>query len=174
MKTHPNPVITRPGRNARWLLFSLLLCLAAGFCQPVKAQQGRNGYPAITKLCPGRGHRLMYAGRTAQIRDGQPRPEDRQLTLYLVPQGEPLTAGIVVGSVKEAVSYQVVYPPGHKNYSHPTMAEPPLGRLDFSIPANLPANLLNKPVQLRFGEPKPGMIYTGIAASYTIDPANCQ
>ena len=91
-----------------------------------------------------------------------------------MPQGEPLTAGIVVGSAEQLVQCSVIYPPGDKNYSAPTMPVPSAARFDFSIPANLSANLLNKPVQLRFGEQKPYMRKTGIDPSYTIDPANCQ
>jgi hypothetical protein len=152
------------------LIFSVWLLMGS---QLAMAQQSRNGYPSITKLCPGRGSTIYYVGRAELRRVDQPRPEGRQLTLYLVAQGEPLSSGIVVGSAKEVVTYQVTYPPGDKNYREPTQPVGSIARFPFSIPANLPANLLNRPVQLRFGDPRPGSIYTGIAPSYTIDPANC-
>jgi hypothetical protein len=148
-----------------WLLMGSQWAMA-------QAYASRNA--PITKLCPGGGRRLFYTGRSFQIRETQTCPEGRQFTLYLVPQGEPLTAGIEVGSAKEAVQCSVIYSRSDtKNYREPTMSPDPPGRFDFRIPANLPAHLLNRPVELRFGDAKPNIGNATFANPYIIDPAKC-
>ena len=152
-------------------IFSVWLVVGSHW---VIAQQTQNRNTAVTKLCPGGGKRLFYTGRSFQIRPDQTCPQGRQFTLYLVPQGEPLTAGIVVGEAKEVVQCSTIYPRSDtKNFREPTMSPSPLGRFDFSIPADLPAHLLQRPVELRFGDARPNSLLATFANPYIINPANC-
>ena len=156
-----------------WLLMGSQWTLAQGNPPPVPPPPPRWLNPDIIDLCLNQKGQITYTGQAFQIRPGEACPKGRQLTLYVVPQGEPLTSGIVVGSVTEVVSCRTVYPPGNKNYKASTELLYPMGRINFSIPATLPANLLNRPVELRFGEPKPRSIQTVMEDPYIINPANC-